>query len=253
MAEPTPQDVGAIWQQFVPLNTRVGLITARRHGLLAHYTSVSTIEQIFRTNQIWLSNPLYMNDLHEMREGIRLAFQKFPDAARQAGGSEERTRRLIQAFNHYVAYFDSETALDTYVFCVCIHDPGDTDGLLSMWREYGSRGNGAALVFNIERANFFPTSPLLVAPVVYANSQEREYQLREHLNAWVTITQALELADDHLYVAALQHIPTQPRPLWVNRDQATIVTSPMSPQSGCGKRTNVDLPSDEQVPPFRLD
>jgi hypothetical protein len=57
-----------------------------------------------------------MNDLHEMREGIRLALQEFPDAARRAGGSEERTRRLIQAFNHYVAHFDSETSLDTYVF-----------------------------------------------------------------------------------------------------------------------------------------
>jgi hypothetical protein len=31
------------------------------------------------------------------------------------------------------------------------------------------------------------------------------------------------------------------------------VTSPVSPESGCGERTNVDLASDEQVPPFRLD
>jgi hypothetical protein len=37
------------------------------------------------------------------------------------------------------------------------------------------------------------------------------------------------------------------------RDQATIVTSPVSSESGCGKRTNVDLASDEHVPPFRLD
>jgi hypothetical protein len=28
---------------------------------------------------------------------------------------------------------------------------------------------------------------------------------------------------------------------WVNRDQATIVTSPVSPESGCDKRTNVDF------------
>jgi hypothetical protein len=29
---------------------------------------------------------------------------------------------LIQAFNNYVAYFDSETGLDTNVFCFCTHD-----------------------------------------------------------------------------------------------------------------------------------
>jgi hypothetical protein len=202
MAELTPEEFATIWRRFASLNTKVGLITARRHGLLAHYTSVSIIEQILRTNQVWLSNPLYMNDLQEMREGIRLAFHEFPVAARRAGGSENRTQRLIQAFNHYVAYLESETSLDTYVFCLCTHDP-NTDGLLSMWREYGSRGNGAALVFNIERVNFAPNNPLIIAPVVYANSQERQKQLRVHLNAWVTITQSLNLEDDHLWVAAL--------------------------------------------------
>ena len=43
------------------------VVTSRRGGLLAHYTSVPTIEQILRTNQVWLSNPLYMNDMQEMR------------------------------------------------------------------------------------------------------------------------------------------------------------------------------------------
>jgi hypothetical protein len=42
--------------------------------LLAHSTSVPTIEQILRTNQMWLSNPLYMNDMQEMRAATSLAF-----------------------------------------------------------------------------------------------------------------------------------------------------------------------------------
>jgi hypothetical protein len=36
------------------------------------------------TNQVWLSNPLYMNDLREMREGICLVFYEFPVAAQRA-------------------------------------------------------------------------------------------------------------------------------------------------------------------------
>jgi hypothetical protein len=40
--------------------------------------------------------------------------------------------------------------------------------------------------------------------------------------------------------------------LRVNRDRSAIVTSPVSVGSGGGKRTNVDLASDEQVSPFRL-
>jgi len=41
------------------------------------------------------------------------------------------------------------------VFCLCEHTPGDTDGKLSMWREYGSKGNGAALVFNTARISYY--------------------------------------------------------------------------------------------------
>jgi Protein of unknown function (DUF2971) len=198
----TPQQFATIWQNFNVLNKRLDLITARRHGLLAHYTSVGTAETILRMNEVWFSNPLYMNDLQEMRAGISLALQYFPDAAQKAASTPQRADLLIHAFSHYFAHFDSETALDTYVFCLCTHQPGDTNGLLSMWREYGARGNGAALVLNIEKVNFIPQSPLLIAPVVYANDKEREQQLIAHLDAWADLTLNLNLADDQLFVAS---------------------------------------------------
>jgi hypothetical protein len=50
-----------------------------------------------------------------------------------------------------MAHLATEAALDTYVFCLCEHDPIHMDGLLSMWREYGRKGNGAALVFNTQK------------------------------------------------------------------------------------------------------
>ena len=40
--------------------------------LLAHYTSIGTLERIAQTGEIWFSNPLYMNDVDELRYGMGL-------------------------------------------------------------------------------------------------------------------------------------------------------------------------------------
>jgi hypothetical protein len=41
-----------------------------RKPLLAHYASITTLEAILRNNEVWLSNPLFMNDMEEVRFGI---------------------------------------------------------------------------------------------------------------------------------------------------------------------------------------
>jgi Protein of unknown function (DUF2971) len=71
-----------------------------------------------------------------------------------------------------------------------------------MWREYGSRGNGGAIVFNLQKVNFSPLNPLLIAEVTYQTDEERAASLAAHLQAWVTITRDLDLPDDRLYIAA---------------------------------------------------
>ena len=35
--------------------------------ILAHYTTLATLEAIVRSNQLWLSHPLQMNDHDELR------------------------------------------------------------------------------------------------------------------------------------------------------------------------------------------
>jgi hypothetical protein len=42
----------------------------KRQPLLAHYTSLEVLEKILTNNEIWFSNPLFMNDLEEVRFGI---------------------------------------------------------------------------------------------------------------------------------------------------------------------------------------
>ena len=34
----------------------------KKRPLLAHYTSVAVLEAILRNNEVWFSNPMFMND-----------------------------------------------------------------------------------------------------------------------------------------------------------------------------------------------
>lgn len=48
-----------------------------RRQLLTHYTSIVGLEAILRTNELWLSNPLFMNDMEEVRFGIHTEARLF--------------------------------------------------------------------------------------------------------------------------------------------------------------------------------
>jgi hypothetical protein len=203
MAEPTKEEAKTIIGKYDGLQSRLQTKTSPDEPLLlAHYTSVEVAEKILRDEEIWFGNPLYMNDLEEMRAGISLGGQLFPQFAVQAGAQPDRTRLLIEAFNFYMAHLASEAALDTYVFCLSEHKREDMDGLLSMWREYGRKGNGATLVFNAQKIRYRPDHPLIIAKVSYGSFDKRKQQLQAGLDDWVQITRAANLLDDRLYLAA---------------------------------------------------
>ena len=66
----TDEEIGAL---FLPLEAELNddfLWLVNNHPLLAHYTSIDVIEKILRSEEIWFSNPLFMNDLEEMRFGM---------------------------------------------------------------------------------------------------------------------------------------------------------------------------------------
>jgi hypothetical protein len=201
MAEPSNEEFLAIYQKYQGLYSHIKTKDSPDEPLLlAHYTSVETVERILKNDEIWFSNPLYMNDLEELRAGIAVGSQLFSEFAQKADVKPSRVGILVAAFNHYVAHLATDAAIDTYVFCLCEHN--HPDGLLSMWREYGRKGNGAALVFNTQKLNYQPFSPLHIAKVTYASPTEREKRLRAYLEQWAQITRDANLADDRLYLAA---------------------------------------------------
>lgn len=80
--------------------------------LLAHYTSLSTLEKILKADEIWFSNPLFMNDLEEVKFGVLrgvdlvLRSQEIRNACR----SVPRAQLFTQCFVHYFQTFESEHA-----------------------------------------------------------------------------------------------------------------------------------------------
>ena len=170
--------------------------------LLAHYTSVEVAEQIIKKEEIWLSHPFYMNDLEELRFGMLLGIQRFPTYAQALNTTPKRKKILLDIFFQYVGHMNEQTLADTYVLCLSEHAPGDTDGILSMWRSYANQGHGVALVFNTRPVSNPPPAPLWIAKVVYKSTAERIQMLENGLQQWVSITQALNLSDDQLYLAA---------------------------------------------------
>lgn len=171
--------------------------------LLAHYTSLSTLEKILETDEVWFSNPLFMNDLEEVRfgvlRGVELVFRSHE--LTDACGSSFRDQLFRQHFNHYFQTFNKDHVFDTYVFCLSEHDPKDHDGMLSMWRGYGSNGNGAAIVLDTGQLRVVEHAPLIVAMVHYGSGEERIAWLEGMLSKFTLILHASKIPDEKLYFA----------------------------------------------------
>ena len=152
---------------------------------LAHYTSLSAVERILDSRQFWLSNPLYMNDLEELRLGMHLGAAIFrqSDDLRRACKSQDAHEHLLSQFERLFAEYDQTQALDAYVLCLSKHDETLADGVLSMWRGYGSHGNGAALLIDSSSFTKFEDFPLMIGEVVYASLEDRHRWLEARVSA----------------------------------------------------------------------
>jgi Protein of unknown function (DUF2971) len=181
--------------------------TKDRPTLLAHYTSISVLQKIMETNEIWFSNPMLMNDLQEMRFGMVEGLKIFNEYAREqqfirAFVTPQKAATVLNVFNNKFLEFDLKHALNIYVFCLSRHEPADNDGLLSMWRGYGSQGHGAALVFKTDFWALKDGSPLFFGKVQYATTEQRIAWIKELFNQCIEIVARSEIPDDKMYHVA---------------------------------------------------
>lgn len=137
-----------------------------KRPLLAHYTSLETIEEILKNDEVWFSNPAFMNDVEELKFGMTESLNAFQVHAgiADACGTDIRRKILTDRIPRSYLEYEEVHDFDTYVFCFSERKKDDTDGLLSMWRGYGRNGTGIAFVVDTGRINLNPASPFLIAP-----------------------------------------------------------------------------------------
>lgn len=195
-----------IYNAFLPLwnDIQNAETFPSKRPLLAHYTSIAALESIMASDEVWFSNPLYMNDMEELRFGILEGAQacRQSDAIKSACGSAERHDKFLEGFEFNFNRFSNEHAFDVYVFCLTEHDRDNTDGLLSMWRGYGSNGNGAAIVFDTAQLNHVEGSALIISNVTYASREKRLKWIDEKLDAFAHLLAENNVPDDKLFLAA---------------------------------------------------
>jgi len=176
--------------------------------LLAHYTSIAVFEQMMANDEVWFSNPLFMNDLEELRFGMIEGARVFRESStlREALSTQEVHTRLIHHFDHLFNEFDTKHAFQTYIMCLSLHQSEDNDGRLSMWRGYGAGGNGVAIVFDTTKLEANEASPLIVGPINYGSIAQRLDWINEKVNVLAGILKGQDLDDDTLFHAAYHWI-----------------------------------------------
>ncbi len=203
------QDFDPLYASFVNL---ADVHDGKRPPHLAHYTSLEVLEKIIQFKELWFSNPLFMNDHHEMRfglfEGAKILNDLGQDAALVSSIQErEDFSLLLNAYQSTFQEFDANYAFDIYAFCLSEYDyNGKPDGLLSMWRGYGANGQGAAVVFDTSYISVVPGSPLIIGKVQYAPIKERrswmEMTLRRCLDVFRHVPvskEALRVTGFHMF------------------------------------------------------
>lgn len=173
--------------------------------MLAHYTSVETLAKIMTNDELWLSHPLLMNDDQEMKWGFvegQTQFRNHSGLRQACNIMSVDYDVLAQAFENRFDEFATNHAYDIYVACFCKHDPDDADGLLSMWRGYGANGGGAAIVLDTGKLVAADGSPLVLAPVAYASTVQRQKWVATKLDNLAIAIQSEKPSHDDLQAVA---------------------------------------------------
>lgn len=175
-----------------------------RPPLVAHYTSLEVLESILKTDTFWFSNPLFMNDIEEVsfgiNEGVNLVWNM--QELSEACGTQERTNIFYQVFNNCFLEFKDKNIFSTYVLCFSEHNLSNNDGNLSMWRGYGSNGNGVAIILDFQKIMGVGGSPFIFDQVHYDSREKRIELLKDKMVEFSKFIKSLNATTDELDVAA---------------------------------------------------
>lgn len=188
-----------LWEDFTVENSFPSV-----RPLLAHYTSIKTIESIIKNEELWLSHPLNMNDLEELQFGMVMGANTFRYGNILKNHLQSNVfAKLIEHFDKFYKEYETNHLFDTYVLCFAEHNQDDNDGVLSMWRAYGANGDGAAIVFDTSRINPSNDNPaFILGKVYYVNQNERVTWVYKKLQIIADFISDKTMDDEDLYEIA---------------------------------------------------
>jgi len=178
-----------IWTESLPENN-----FPEKTPHIAHYTSIENIKNILSGEELWFSNPLYMNDSEELQYGMNTGQRLLHTSKilKAAFTNNSGYNSFLMHFNNLFQDYAQEHVFDTYIACFSEIDIDDNDGKLSMWRGYGDSGNGAAIIFDVSKFGFLEGSPLVVSKVEYGSSKDREKWIDNSINNLAKIIQKVD-------------------------------------------------------------
>lgn len=149
---------------------------------LAHYTTAENALNIINGETMWLRNAGVMNDHSEIEHGrsILAAALDLPTLGGRLLPILNRAHSgLAERITDYVQRQRRQARERIFMISLCETTENDKLGRLSMWRAYGGKTSGAALVFN--GAIFDDAQMQLMSfgsPVLYGDIEEFALQLR---------------------------------------------------------------------------
>ncbi len=160
---------------------------------LAHYTTADSGLKIILGKTIWLRNAAVMNDFSEIEHGracLNWVLRNTQLMQRLSAILEPHHPKLCQEVLEWLDNADLDARLFTYMTALSEHSADDEVGRLSMWRAYGGKAAGVALVMNTDFLDADESElQSTTSPVLYGGPQQLATEL-------LMMVEALESAPD---------------------------------------------------------
>ncbi|MFE5786083.1 DUF2971 domain-containing protein [Rhodococcus erythropolis] len=118
-------------------------MTNSQPDTLYHYTDTNSLMSILRTQTLWATDAIYLNDTREIRYGIK-KFKQVLNSYTPTNDAESWAVRAasVQIDDIEKSLYDGDSRR---VYVTCFSEKSDS---LSQWRGYGSSGSGFAIGFD---------------------------------------------------------------------------------------------------------
>jgi CRISPR/Cas system CMR-associated protein Cmr5 small subunit len=104
------------------------------HGLVYHYSSLTTLLSIIENQCLWATNIFFLNDRNEFKHGLNIIKEESESL------KNDENQYILKAIETQLGeQYNSER------YVICFSKKGD---LLSQWKSYGNNGTGVSIGFD---------------------------------------------------------------------------------------------------------